>query len=308
MNRRIRSGVLGIVLVIAASCAGFAQVDLSGEWKTLNFEDRAQRWDPPGTQIGDYLGLPINDAVRMRADTWMGSRYELQAWQCRPNSPDYMFHAVSDVTAFQEEDPVSRESTWHFYEIRSGPQDLVIHMDGGAHPPPQAPFSWMGYATGKWEGDILTVHITHLKEGYIGRNGVARSDKAEVTLHIMRHDDILTVVSIIYDPAYTTEPMIRSSDYQLDLHQHVPPFPCETTEIVDRPPGSVPNWAPGTNPSLHEFADEFHLPFEATRGGAETMYPEYRKKLEKMMNQVDYQKFIQQPVGSGTAKLPPSSY
>jgi hypothetical protein len=300
MNRRIRNRIVGILLLALGSCAAFAQVDLSGEWKVLNYEDRAQRWDPPGTRIGDYLGLPINDAVRMRADTWMGSRYELQAWQCRPNSSDYMFHGVSDVTSWQEEDPVSRETTWHFHEIRSGPQDLVIHMDGSAHPPALAPYSWMGYATGKWEGNVLTVHITHLKEGYIGRNGVARSDKAEVTEHFIRHGDILTVVSIVYDPAYTTEPFIRSSDYQLDLNQHVPAFPCETTEIVDRPPGSVPNWAPGTNPSLHEFADDFHLPYDATRGGAETMYPEYRKKLEKMINPADYDKFILQPVRSGS--------
>jgi len=31
-----------------------------------------------------------------------------------------------------------------------------------------------------------------------------------------------------------------------------------------------------------EFADKFKLPLEAVRGGAETMYPEYRAKVSAM--------------------------
>jgi len=41
----------------------------------------------------------------------------------------------------------------------------------------------------------------------------------------------------------------------------------------------VPNVLPGANPSLNEFADRYGVPREAARGGAETMYPEYRKRL-----------------------------
>ena len=44
----------------------------------------------------------------------------------------------------------------------------------------------------------------------------------------------------------------------------------------------VPNYLPGENPFLHEFAQRWGLPYEPTRGGAETMYPEYRLKLKKM--------------------------
>ncbi len=42
---------------------------------------------------------------------------------------------------------------------------------------------------------------------------------------------------------------------------------------------TVPNYLPGENPYLTEFAEWYGLPFEATRGGAEKMYPEYREKL-----------------------------
>jgi hypothetical protein len=39
---------------------------------------------------------------------------------------------------------------------------------------------------------------------------------------------------------------------------------------------------PGTNDFLKEFPSNFGIPVEATRGGAETMYPEYIRKLETL--------------------------
>jgi hypothetical protein len=56
-------------------------------------------------------------------------------------------------------------------------------------------------------------------------------------------------------------------------------FGCETAGEVPAPEGTVPNWLPGANPNLKEFANWYGLPYEATRGGAETLYPEYRAKL-----------------------------
>ena len=73
---------------------------------------------------------------------------------------------------------------------------------------------------------------------------------------------------------------MRSTDYELDVHQHIPPYPCESVTEVERPKGAVPHLLPGMNTLLNEFADRYGVPREATRGGAETMYPEYRKKLK----------------------------
>ena len=36
---------------------------------------------------------------------------------------------------------------------------------------------------------------------------------------------------------------------------------------------------PGENPFVSEFAERHKVPVAAAMGGAETMYPEYRKKL-----------------------------
>jgi hypothetical protein len=35
------------------------------------------------------------------------------------------------------------------------------------------------------------------------------------------------------------------------------------------------------NPYMEEFAGRHKIPVEATRGGAETMYPEFREKIRK---------------------------
>jgi hypothetical protein len=71
---------------------------------------------------------------------------------------------------------------------------------------------------------------------------------------------------------------VRSQNWFNDVGQALPAFNCEYAPEV---PGAqeVPNHLPGTNPYLTEFADWYGLPVEATRGGAETMYPEYRLKM-----------------------------
>lgn len=268
-----------LVCVVAAGAPAFAQVDFTGEWAPRFYEDQPER--VAGPELGDYLGLPITDAARMRADTWNAAIQTLPEWQCRPHSADYIWRGPSNLHIWKEVDPVTREITaFHAEWLRS--VDNVYYLDGRPHPSPNAAHTWGGFATAKWEGNMLTVTVTHLKEGYVRRNGVPRSDLATVTEHWIRHGNWLTVVTIVNDPVYLSEPFIRSTDYELDEHQLVPPYPCDVVEEVDRPKGVVPSFLPDSNPSLHDFAAARNLPFEATRGGAETMYPEYRKKLAAM--------------------------
>ena len=281
MNRASRRLMpAAVLLLIAAAAPAAAQVDFSGEWAPRFHEDQPER--VPGPALGDYLGLPVNDAARLRADTWKASIQTLPEWQCRPHSADYIWRGPSPLTIRKEEDPLTREIVaFHAEWLRS--IDNPVYLDGRPHPPDDALHSWGGFATGKWEGDMLTVTVTHLKEGYIRRNGMPRSDKATVTEHWIRHGDFLTVVVIVNDPVYLTEPFIRTTDYQLDLHQRVPPYPCEMVQEVERPKGDVPHHLFGANNDLKEFSERYGLPFEATRGGAETMYPAYRQKLKQWM-------------------------
>ena len=105
------------------------------------------------------------------------------------------------------------------------------------------------------------------------------SDQATLTEHWTRHGEYLTITTVIEDPVFLTEPLVRSDNWYLDPGQHIGIFGCEYAAEVPRPAGTVPHHLPGTNPNLNEFANWYGLPFEATRGGAETLYPEYRSKI-----------------------------
>lgn len=268
-----------LLVMLLAGAPAFAQMDFSGEWAPRFHEDQPER--VPGPELGDYLGLPINEAARMRADTWAASIQSLPEWQCRPHSADYIWRGPSQLRITKEVDPVTRQITaFHAEWLRS--VDNVYFLDGRPHPTASAPHTWGGFATAKWEGDMLTVTVTHLKEGYVRRNGVPRSDLATVTEHWMRHGNWLTIVTIVNDPVYLSEPFIRTTDYELDERQLVNPYPCDVVEEVERGKTVVPHFLPGTNPNLQGFAENHELPFEATKGGPETMYPEYRAKLAGM--------------------------
>jgi len=73
----------GLLLAVALAIPAAAQLDPSGEWAPLFHEDQPERI--PGPEIGDYLGLPINDAARLRADTWDASLLTLPEHQCKPH-------------------------------------------------------------------------------------------------------------------------------------------------------------------------------------------------------------------------------
>ena len=55
-------------------------------------------------------------------------------------------------------------------------------------------------------------------------------------------------------------------------------WPC-TVADESVAPGHVPHHLPGKNPFVNEMTNLFGIPVEAVLGGAETMYPEYRKKI-----------------------------
>ena len=86
-------------------------------------------------------------------------------------------------------------------------------------------------------------------------------------------------MTVIRDPAYLTEPMIRTRDYVYEIGGQIAPYPCESVEEVIRPKGKIPHHLPGTNKFLGEFPAAHGIPPEAARGGAETLYPEYQDKI-----------------------------
>src|ERR1044071_3735098 len=89
MNRcaYVRWFVIGLVMVLSTCLSVFAQVDFSGPWASRQHEDSLERGGGP--EIGEYEGLPINDADRARGEAWTASLWTVPEHQCIPHPADY---------------------------------------------------------------------------------------------------------------------------------------------------------------------------------------------------------------------------
>jgi hypothetical protein len=265
---------LGMRLPVAA------QMDLSGAWGQKMHEDFGER--RAGPELGDYTGLPINDRARSQADAFDAEKWMERERQCEPHPADYAVRGPGSMRMWSDLDPLTQKITaWHT-AIMWMDTERTIYMDGRPHPSEYAPHTWGGFSTGVWIADTLKVETTHLKEGWLRRNGLPRSEKATMTEYFLRHGDYLTVVTIVKDPVFLTEPLIRTSNWELNPGYFASPQACVSAKQLDKPEDWVPHHLPGENPWLEEYAIKHRMPVAASRGGAETMYPEYRKKMALM--------------------------
>ena len=284
----MRRLALAIAVFLLPVATAHAQADMSGVWQPRAaggnyFEDQTERG--PGPELGDYLGLPISDAARQFADSWDPSRITLPEEQCRVHVSPYIYRGPLNLRIWEEKDPKTQNLIAIKHYISTYEQTRTIWMDGRPHPGPNAPHTWMGFSTGHYEGDMLVIETTHLKQGWLRRNGLPMSDQAKMTEYLVRRDELLTHTFILTDPVYLTEPLIKSEEFW-----HAPRLLLErnwlwvcypVVEIANRPVGEVPAYMPGEHPFKAEFAQRHGIPEIATRGGAETMYPEFQKVLEK---------------------------
>ena len=129
-------------------------------------------------------------------------------------------------------------------------------MDGRSHPSPQALHTWNGFSTGEWVGETLKITTTHIKEGFIRRNGIANSDRAVLTEYITRHDGYLVDIVVLEDPVYLTEPLVREQSYvRFPDNTELLPYQCEMrwpVELGPEPFHFTPHFLPGQNPFLQD--------------------------------------------------------
>src|SRR5687767_10386742 len=251
----------------------YQTTDFSGEWSEIQHEIGTT------AEMHDYSGLPYNDAGRMRADTGDISDWSIPEFVCRPHPGPYNWYYGGGFRITKDIDPVTRELVaYHVQFLRS--VDRPIYMDGRPHPPEWAPHTWSGFSTGRYDGNTLVVTTTHIRESYIRANTALFSEKAKFTEYLMIDDDLLTVTTLLEDPVYMEEPHLQSISFRRDLHQELPYFPC--TVAVENVTQGFPHFLPGRNPYIDATAKKLGLPREAIRGGAETLYPEYRTKLKTL--------------------------
>src|SRR5438132_7044057 len=96
-----------VLLVVLLAVPAFAQVDPSGEWAPRFHEDQPERI--PGPALGDYLGLPINDALRLRADNWDADIQSMPERQCIPHPAPYSFRGPANLRVSKAADAVTED-------------------------------------------------------------------------------------------------------------------------------------------------------------------------------------------------------
>lgn len=193
------------------SAPAFAQADLSGIWQPRFHEDQPERL--PGPELGDYLGLPITEGARKWAESWDPSRLTVPEHQCQVHIAPYIYRGPMNFRIWEEKDPKTQDLIAIRQYISTYEQSRTIWMDGRPHPSPNAPHTWMGFSTGRWDGDMLTVTTTHIKQGWIRRNGLPQSDRVTLTEHFIRTGNIMTHVTVVRDPVYLTEPLVKSQNF-----------------------------------------------------------------------------------------------
>ena len=285
MDRRVIGSLMAVLLIGSSQSVGAQQFDLTGMWSSSqgNHEEVPLRTDP-GVESFEYVGIPLNDAARLHADTWVPAMHSLPEWQARPHPVTYSIRAPRpDMRIAPVIYPLTQQTIAYTMTGMFGRADRVVWVDGRPHPSKYAEHLWQGFSTGEWENGRFKVTTTHVKYSFVHRNGIPLSPYAHMTEYFWRQGDLLIVSIILDDPIYLTEPMVRTSTFVWDADMQVPqarPFEV-AEEIPALGRGQVP-----ANPLGHEerhYAEVSGLPYEATRGGAESMYPEYAEQIKKWM-------------------------
>lgn len=270
---------LVVLLLTVPAHPALAQVDVAGLWTPL-----PRNQDGSG-MTGDAAGVPVTAEGRWRAHSWSPEDFDVAEWVCRPHAFDYSLEGPRSWLRFwpQVDQATQRLIAYHGHIEMMG-QEATIWMDGRPHPPENAVHTWSGFSTGEWDGDTLVVTTTHLKEAYIRRSGLMRSDKAIVRTRWRRIGDYLQATSILYDSVYLAEPYVRTTMMWRHAPEMVlPPYPCEEATETAVPRGNTPHFLPGQSPlpGLNpKLTDRYGTPYEARLGGPETMLPEYIRRMK----------------------------
>ena len=266
---------IGLALTLAVASPVHAQRDISGNWTALYHEDQPHRI--PGPDLGDYTGIPLNDAGRLKADSWDASILTLREHQAKPHPSTYSLRGPANIRITRLFDPVTQQTIGYELFGTFGQATRQIWLDGRSHPPTHAAHTWAGFSTARWDGDALEVTTSHLKAGWLQRNGVAHSDRATMTERFIRHGNHLMVVTMVDDPIYLEEPFIRTTNWILNPDQEVRRTQFDVVdEVAVRRRGEVPHYLPGSPDAtrkLTEFAAKYKLPADGARGVAATLYP-----------------------------------
>lgn len=248
-----------------------APVDLTGYWVSIVTEDWRYRMVTPAK--GDYESVPLNPEGRRVADLWDPAKDEASGEQCKSyGAPAIMrvpgrLHIVwqDDDTLRIDTDAGMQSRIFQFKQPRyivvsNGGANQIIPTPAEAASTPQPAQSvestWQGVSTAEWEyaadaagklmiptknsngsdvsptGDLKVV-TTHLRPGYLRKNGVPYSANAIVTEYFARTnedngDSWLIVTTMVDDPQFLRARFVTSTHFKKQADASGwNPTPCE---------------------------------------------------------------------------------
>jgi hypothetical protein len=202
-----------------------APIDLAGHWVSPIIEDWKYRMVTPSKGVFD--ALPLNAEGRKVGEGWDPAKDEASGEQCRAYGAAGIMRLPGRLRISWQDDATLK------VETDTGTQTRLLHF-GNAPVPAEA--TWQGHSVAQWNtaGRSLKVVTTHLRPGYVRKNGAPYSDRAVVTeywdLNTMPNGDSwLTVISKVEDPQYFTRAFTTSSDFKkLPDARGWNPTPCSS--------------------------------------------------------------------------------
>ena len=121
----------------------------------------------------EFGGLKLKPAALERAKNWKPADDMTVSTACRVPSIIYAMQGPFPMEVHQGTELIVMRLEY-FDMVR------VIFMDGRPDQPAKAPHTKTGFSRGHWEGNVLVVETTHLKEATITNNGLDHSDGVRV--------------------------------------------------------------------------------------------------------------------------------
>ncbi|HEX4136532.1 MAG TPA: hypothetical protein VHY84_18105 [Bryobacteraceae bacterium] len=197
-----------------------APIDVTGYWVSVVSEDWRYRMVTPAP--GDFQGVPMTQAAVKVADTWDPDKEEASGDRCKSYGAPALLRVPERLHITWQDDQTLK------LETDAGKQTRTFHF--GAWKAPEGPHTLQGDSVAAWESlgrggrgtpanGSLKVTTTHLKGGFLRKNGVPYSDNTELTEYYdlvkERNGDQLLVVTIVTtDPMYLRTPFIISSQFK----------------------------------------------------------------------------------------------
>jgi len=225
----------------AASPKDAAPIDLTGYWVSLVTEDwRFRMITPPK---GDYASVPLNAEARRVADAWDPAKDEAAGEQCKSYGAPAIMRVPGRVHITWENDRTMRIDTdagtqTRMLRFAAGPGAAASNAASSAAP------SWQGDSVAVWEpagggrgrgpvnGGSLKVVTTHIRPGYLRKNGVPYSANTTLTEYITKVTEpdstqYLVVTTIVEDPQYLNQPFVTSTHFKKEADgSKWSPSPC----------------------------------------------------------------------------------